>query len=257
MSSTDEALWHKAWTETRWYFRGGLAFLLASALALYIGYPDNYAERFPSGAIAVGSEQVRALLHDGRSYIWLSWFGTSLILGLSFLALALASTGIVRDSAGSAAPGVAYALSMPISRRRLAGVRMAIGFLELAAAAILGSLLVSALARTQAQSFPIRDTLIHAWLALVGVAALYGLFVFLSATVGELNKAMLGGAVLLLYGLLTFLIDGVRRYSVFRLMTGDTYFLTGEIPWAGVVACCAFSLAMMLASVRIVEGRDF
>ena len=104
MSSTDKALWRKAWTETQWYFRGGLAFLLASAVALYIGYPDNYTERFPNGAIAVGSEQVRALLHDGRSYIWLSWFGTSLILGLSFLALALASTGIVRDSRGERGP---------------------------------------------------------------------------------------------------------------------------------------------------------
>ena len=134
---------------------------------------------------------------------------------------------------------------------------MAIGFLELAAAAILGSLLVSALARTQAQSFPIRDTLIHAWLALVGVAALYGLFVFLSATVGELNKAMLGGAFLFLYGLLTFLIPGVRRYSVFRVMTGDMYFLGGDIPWSGLVACCAFALALMVASIRVVERRDF
>jgi uncharacterized membrane protein YidH (DUF202 family) len=257
MSPTDKALWHKAWTETRWYLHAGFTFLLASALALYIGYPDSYAERFPSGAIAVGVEQVRAVLHDGRSYIWLSWFGTSLLLALSALALALASTGIVKDPEGGAAPGVAYALSMPVSRRKLASVRLATGLLELMAVAILGSLLVSALARTQGQSFPVREAVVHALLAVGGVAALYGLFAFLSATLGELNKAILGGAILVLYGLFTFLIGGVRRYSVFRVMTGDTYFLSGEIPWVGLVACCVFSLALMFASVRVVERRDF
>jgi hypothetical protein len=69
--------------------------LAANQNLLYAGYPDDYTERFPNGAIAVGAEQVRALLHDGHTYIWLSWFGTSLLLGLSLLSLALASTGVV------------------------------------------------------------------------------------------------------------------------------------------------------------------
>jgi hypothetical protein len=257
MNAMDKALWHKAWMETRAYFWGGLAFLLASGAALYVGYPDDYATRFPNGAIAVGAAQVRAILHDGRSYIWLSWFGTSLLLGLSFLALALASPGLVRDALGGAAPGVAYALSMPVSRRKLAGIRMGAGILELAAAALLASALVSALASTQGQSFPLAQALVHALLAVGGVSALYGLFAFLSATLGELNKALLGGAILALYGLLTFLVGGVRTYSVFRLMTGDTYFLSGEIPWRALVACCGSALVLMWASVRVVERRDF
>jgi hypothetical protein len=257
MSAADRVLWYKAWTETRRFFRLGVAFLVASALALYVGYPDDYAERFPNGAIAVSGEQVRALLHDGRTYIWLSWFGTSLLLGLSLLSLALASTGIVKDPQGGAAPGVTYTLSMPVSRRRLAGVRMATGLLELATAATLSSMVVYLLAPTQGQSFPIRDVMAHALLALIGVSTLYGLFVLLSALLGELSKAVAGGAVLLLYGMFTFLTDGVRRLSVFRLMTGDTYFLRGEIPWLGAVACIAFAATLMYASVRIVERRDF
>jgi len=257
MSAADRVLWYKAWTETRLFFRLGVVFLVASALALYVGYPDDYAERFPNGAIAVSGEQVRALLHDGRTYIWLSWFGTSLLLGLSFLALALASTGIVRNPEGGAAPGVTYALSMPVSRRRLAGVRVATGFLELAAAAILSTTLVCVLAPTQGQSLPIREGMAHVLLAMSGVSALYGLFVLLSAVLGELSKAVVGGAVLFLYGIFTFLTNGVRRFSVFRLMTGDTYFLRGEIPWLGVLACIAFATTLMYASVRIIERRDF
>jgi hypothetical protein len=257
MKTADRILWYKAWTDTRWFFWPGVVFLAASALALYAGYPDDYASRFPNGAIAVSAEQVRALLHDGRAYIWLSWFGTSLLLGLSFLALALASTGIVRSRDAGPAPGVTYALSMPVSRRKLAGVRMAAGLAELAAAAIASSTLVCALAPTQGQSFPIGAGLAHALLAVSGVSALYGLFVFLSTVAGEASKAVAGGAVLFLYGMLTFLTNGVRRFSVFRLMTGDTYFLRGEIPWLGVLCCVACAATLMYASVLVVERRDF
>jgi hypothetical protein len=257
MSAADRMLWYKAWTETRWFFRIGLGFLLASALGLYAGYPDDYAQRFPNGALAVGGEQVRALLHDGRAFIWLSWFGTSLLLGLSFLALGLASTGIVKNADGGAVPGVTYALSMPVSRRRMAGVRMATGLLELAVAAVLPTLLVCLLAPTQGQSFPISQGLAHTLLAVSGVSALYGLFVVLSTVLGEAIKGVLGGAALFLYGMFTFLTDGVRKFSVFRLMTGDTYFVRGEIPWLAVIASLALAATLMYASVRIVERRDF
>lgn len=257
MSAADKILWYKAWTETRRFFLLGTTFLTASALTLYIGYPDDYTKHFPNGGIAVSAEQVRALLHDGHAYIWLSWFGTSLLLGLSFLALALASPGLVKNPEGGAAPGVTYALSMPASRRRQAGVRLAAGFLELAAAAILPTILVCLLAPTQGQSFPVGQGLAHALLALSGVSSLYGLFAFLSTVLGEVTKAVAGGALLFLYGMFTFVINGVREFSVFRLMTGDNYFLRGEVPWLGVLACLAFAGSLTYASVRIVERRDF
>ena len=258
MSSADKALWHKAWSETQWYFRGGLAFLLASAAALYIGYPDSYRGAVPErchrggGRTGARAPARRTLIHLAQLVRYVPAPGVVLVWPWPWPA-----PGIVRDRDGSPAPGVTYALSMPISRSRLAGVRMATGLLELTAAAILTSLLVSALARTQGQSFPAGEALVHALLAVGGATALYGLFAFLSATLGELNKAVLGGAFLFLYGLLTFLIPGVRRYSVFRVMTGDTYFLGGDIPWSGLVACCAFALALMVASIRVVERRDF
>jgi len=257
MSAADKAVWYKSWIETRWFFGVGMLFLVANVLALYVGYPDDYVQRFPNGALAVGADQVRVLLHDGRTYIWLSWFGTSLLLGLSLIALAVAGTGLGKSLEGGPAPGVAYALSMPVTRRTLAGVRMAAGILELIAAAIVPSLLVCALAPTQGQAFPIVRGMTHALLAAIGVTSLYGLFVFLSATLGELAKGVAGGALLLLYGAFTFLTSGVRKYSVFRLMTGDTYYLRGEIPWLGLLVSVAFAATLMYASIRIVERRDF
>ena len=253
--SADRMLWYKAWTETRWFFRIGLVFLLASALALYAGYPDDYAQRFPNGAIAVGGEQVRALLHDGRTFIWLSWFGTSLLLGLSFLALALASTGIVKNPEGGAVPGVTYALSMPVSRRKMAGVRMATGLLELAAAALLPTLLVCVLAPTQGQSLPIAR--LGPTRSSVSGASVSTGYSWSSRRSRRGDQGRSREPSLFLYGMFTFLTDGVRKFSVFRLMTGDTYFLRGEIPWLAVIASLAFAATLMYASVRIVERRDF
>lgn len=257
MSSVAGALWFKAWTATRWYFRLSVIILVASVVALYVGFPDDYSKYFPNGALAVSAQQVRAVLHDGRAYIWLSWFGTSLPIWLSIFALAFASTGLAKGPGERSSPGVLYALSMPVSRRKLASVRMALGIIELVAAAILPSLLVCALAPAQGQFFSARDAMVHAVLAISGATALYGLFVFLSATLGELSKALLGGAILFLYGMFTFLTNGVRQYSVFRLMSGDTYFLRGEIPWLGILSCAGFALISMYASVLVVERRDF
>src|SRR5262245_29702397 len=252
MSAADRVLWHQAWRETRCDFRARVPFLLASAVALYVGYPDVFETRFPNGAIAVAADEVRALLHDDRAYVWLSWFGTSLLLGLSFLALALASPGLVKNADGGASPGVLYALSMPVSRRRLAGVRLAAGATELFAAAVLSSLLVCLLGALHRTAFPLGQALVHALLAACGALALYGLFAFLAATLGELNKAVVGGALLVLCGLFTFVARGAQRYSVFRLMTGDTFFRTGEVPWLGLAAAIAVALVFLYASLRTV-----
>jgi hypothetical protein len=40
-------------------------------------------------------------------------------------------------------------------------------------------------------------------------------------------------------------------------MTGDTYFLRREVPWLGLIACLTFGTALVYASLRIVEHRDF
>jgi ABC-type transport system involved in multi-copper enzyme maturation permease subunit len=207
--------------------------------------------------LAVPKDVVCAVLHEGRAYVWLSWFGTSLLLGLSFLALGLAGPGLVRPPGGAASAGVAYTLSMPVTRRQWAGVRMATGILELGAAATVASLAVSILSRTQAEAFPVGAALAHAVLSFVGAVALYGVFTLLSATLGEAGKAILGGAFLFLYGMFTFLIDGFRRASVFRLMTGDTYFLRGEVPWTGLAACVVLAALTLSASLALVERRDF
>ena len=40
-------------------------------------------------------------------------------------------------------------------------------------------------------------------------------------------------------------------------MTGDTYFLRGEIPWPGVLASLAVAATLVYGSIRLVEQRDY
>ena len=74
---------------------------------------------------------------------------------------------------------------------------------------------------------------------------------------GERDKLIAGIGFLFLYGMLTFLVDGFRRYSLLRVMTGDTYFFRGEIPWIGLAASLAVAAVMISASVRLIERRDY
>ena len=251
MSAADRMLWYKSWTETRRFFIMGAVMLCTLVVALYMSYPGTPGKEFPHGAIAVGADQVRTMAADARSYIWLHWFGNTLLIWLPFLALAVAGTGIPASSRAY------YALSMPVSRRRIASIRAATGFVELIAAAAVSSLLVSGLALAVGTTYPPWESAVQTLLAVAGVSAFYGLFVFLSATLGGMSKAIAGGAFLLLYGMLTFLIPQVREHSVFRLMTGDMYFLHGQIPWLTIAACLVCGSTLVWISVTIVTRRDY
>jgi ABC-type transport system involved in multi-copper enzyme maturation permease subunit len=256
MSTADGILWYKAWIDTRRYFALGMTSLLGMVLALYMSYPGEPEKEFPHGALAVGVDLTRSLAHDARSYIWLHWFGNTTLIWLPLIALALASTGLPTASFEEAGTSY-YTLTMPASRRKLTLIRVATGFLELAVAALLPSLLVSVLARARGQSYPASESGTHALLALAGATAFYGLFVFFGTTLGERSKAIVGLALLFLYGMTTFLIDAVRQYSIFRLMTGDMYFLRGTIPWLAIFACVACGVVLTGASLLVVERRDY
>jgi len=255
MSKANQMLWYKAWTDTRMFFFLGMFSLIAMVGALNMAYPGSPGQEFPHGALAVRLADVRSLPQDARSYIWLHWFGNTLVIWLSILAVALASTGFPPPRAATGS--ILHTLALPVSRRIMAGVRVAMGFVELVIAAVIPTLLVCVAAALRGQSYSVREGLVQSLLAVAGAGALYALFVFFSATLGEMAKGILGCATLFLFGLFTFLVDGVQRYSIFRLMTGDMYFLRGEIPWLGIAGSVCASLLLIAGSVAIVERRDY
>ena len=49
----------------------------------------------------------------------------------------------------------------------------------------------------------------------------------------------------------------LSRYSIFRVMNGEVYFRTGELPWPGLLASAIASAAMLYGAVIAFARRDF
>ena len=140
MSQSGRMLWFKAWADTRIFFLLGMMSLVSMVGALNVAYPGDPGQEFPHGALAVSTSEVRALTNDPRSYIWLHWFANTMVIWLPILAVALASTGF--PPRAYATGSLLHILTLPVSRRKLAGIRVSLGLVELAAIALIPSLLL-------------------------------------------------------------------------------------------------------------------
>jgi hypothetical protein len=46
-------------------------------------------------------------------------------------------------------------------------------------------------------------------------------------------------------------------FSLFRVMSGETYFRTGSMPWTGLLLCVAASAAILYGAAMNFARRDF
>ena len=57
--------------------------------------------------------------------------------------------------------------------------------------------------------------------------------------------------------LLDRLVSGLSSYSVFRVMSAETYFRGGGLPWLGLLASSGLSVAVLYAATANLARRDF
>src|SRR5215217_1585335 len=145
-------LWYKSWVDTQQWFLLGLMLPLAQVLALYMSYPMDPATSYPNGALGVTpGEMTLVRLGDFRSYVWVRWFSTTMLILWPVFAAGLAATGI------EGAAGREYLLSLPITRRRIAWIRLALASVQIVAFTVVPSLVLCAMAPLVGQRFPIAD----------------------------------------------------------------------------------------------------
>jgi hypothetical protein len=245
-------LWLKWWLDTRRWFVLGVCGLAAQVLALYMSYPMDPKTTFPNGALGVLPPEMALLRGDDfRSYVWLRWFSTSMLLFWPFIAFLLAGTGFEQPA------GREYLLSLPVSRTRAMLTRLAVVMAELAVVTVLPTLLLCAMAPLRGQYYPLTDALAHAAILYVAGSGIIGLTMFLRTTLTEVTAYLVLGGLAVLVGLFTFVARGFTPYSILRLMNGADYFFTGQIPWAGLAASVGVGALLAWASMRLVESRDF
>src|ERR1700682_2873727 len=124
-------LWYKSWMETRWRFLIGLAVLIVSTAGTVLAYPRiiRLLPLLPkldlSGEMGRQIAESMELLRDYRGYVWSQWFLKNMPQMWGLFAVLLGTGGL--PSGG----GTLYALSLPVSRHRLLGVRVGSGLAEL------------------------------------------------------------------------------------------------------------------------------
>ena len=254
-------LWYKSWLETRWRFLIGLLLLTCSAAGTVLAYPE-VVKLLPlvpkldlSGEIGRQVTQSIELARDYRGYVWSHWFLKNMSQIWVLFAVLLGIGGLFSQASGG---GTLFTLSLPASRNHLLGVRAATGLVELLVLALVPSLLLPALSPTIGQTYGIGDTLIHGGCLFIAGAVFFSL-AFLLSTVfsGVWRPLLIVLCVATALALFKQVFPDLSRYSLFRVMSAETYFRGGGLPWQGLLASAAASAAMLYGATVNIARRDF
>lgn len=235
-------LWYKAWLETRSRFLTCLA-TLTIFCAVFVGHAQGLVR-------PAWKADYNRLLFVTQQFVVILWILAVVLLGMG---------GIVRERAIGTS---SLTLSLPVSRARLLGVRVGVGMLEAIGLAVVPwttIFVVSSLAR-----MPILITQVGFYFLLLvgGGLAYFAMAVLVSSLVeGEYTAPAVAFGVVLLSAII---FDAwLRPYNLWRLVTGDfyidrhTYLLLWPFPWRGALASVTAAALMLLASVKVIQRREF
>lgn len=254
-------LWYKSWLETRWRFVIGLALLPLSAAGSVLLYP-RFIQLLPLASQvdandAIGRRVLEAaqIMSTYRGYIWAQWFAQNMTQQWALFAVLIGTGGLLAQSSGG---GALFTLSLPATRDRIVGVRAATGLAELLVLALIPSMLVPLLSPAVGQSYSPLDALLHGLFVFIGGSIFFSLAFFLSSVFSDVWRPLLivacaGMAV----SFLEEVIDGLSRYSVFGLMSGEQYFQGQGVPWLGLMVAVVVSLSLLFAAGRNIARQDF
>jgi len=252
-------LWYEWWRETRWRFLIGLVVLMCSAAGIVSLWP-SVRELVPVASSLQGSgrigRQIREsveLQREYPGYVWSQWFRQNLIMFGTLFAALLGTGGLLSQRSGTL-----FALSLPVSRKRLLWTRAATGLVELFALAVVPSLLIPLLSPTVGKTYGLGDVLVHSACFFFAVGVFFSLALLLSTVFSDVWRPLLIAiAAAVAMGVSEqFALPG-SHYGIFRVMSAETWFRNGQLPWQGLLASAAASAAILYGAVVNITRRDF
>lgn len=250
-------LWYKAWLETRWRFVIGLALILCSAVGAVLTYPQvvKLMPLVPAsmpGEIGRRIRESAELVRTFDGYVWAQWFRQSLPQLASLFAIILGTGGVLSRRAGAL-----FTLSLPVSRKRLMRVRAATGMAELFVLVVAPSLLISLIAPAVRESYSIRHALVHALCLFVSVSIYFTLTLMLSTFFNDTWRPLLIAlGIAMVVSLFSQIYIG-SPLTQLHVMSAESYFRSGSIPWIGLLIAAAMSFAMYATANATLASRDF
>jgi ABC-2 type transport system permease protein len=253
-------LWYKSWLETRWRFVIGLVLLTLSAAGTVLAYPQVLA-LLPLSRPDLGGEigrrvsEAMELSRDYRGYVWSQWFRQNLPQMWTLFAALLGTGGLLAQASGG---GALFTLSLPVTRSRVLGIRAATGLAEMLVLAFVPSLVLPMLSPTIGQTYDIGDALIHSTCLFIAGAVFFSLAFLLSTVFSDVWRPLLIAlCVATVLALFEQIFRDLSRHSLFRMMSAELYFRGGGLPWLGLIASAALSVAMLYAAARNIARQDF
>jgi len=253
-------LWYKSWLETRWRFVIGLVLVIGSVASTVFSYPEvqrilaSPPTQTFGGILGRQITEALVLAREYRGYIWSQWLSGNIPELLTLFAVMLGSGGLLAQAERG---GAIFTLSLPVSRRRLLGVRAATGLAELSVLALAATLLLPILSPVVGERYAIGDALVHA-LCLFGASSmLFAFSFFLSTVFSDVWRPALIVLCLAILVALGEQVSGLSRYGVYGLMSGEAYFRDGVLPWLGLMASATVTASAMSAAVANITRQDF
>jgi ABC-2 type transport system permease protein len=249
-------LWTKSWMETRWRFLIGLALLICSAGATVFTYP-KVLQLLPlvpahgNGEIGRRLREAAELVREYRGYVWSEWFRQNLPQTWTLFAVLLGTGGSLTTASGG---GTLFTLSMPVSRHRVLGVRAATGLTELLVLAFVPSLLIPLLSPAIGQSYGVGNALVHSACMFIAGSFFFSMASLLSTEFGDIWRPML---IALAAAIVIRFFEKVLPYGIFHIMSAESFFRRGEVPWAGLLAAAALAAAFQYGAAMNIARRDF
>ena len=256
-------LWHKAWLETRWRFISALVILMVLTGGNVYDYlaTQRLLPRLNVTTAAPGDDLlgVGQILRDAveaqktfRGFIWYQAFRQNLTQMGVFFAILLGCGGLFSESSKGSA---LFTLSLPVTRKQLVGARAGTGLAQLFAVAMVPPLAIPLLAPSIGQHFTIVDALAHGVCIFFAGAVFFSLASFLSTLFGDIWRPLLI-AIAIACGV-AILQTVVPQLGIYRVMSGESYFKTGSLPWAGFLTSAVIATALLYSAAETLERRDF
>ena len=256
-------LWHKAWLETRWRFVSALVILTlitGSNVYEYLATQrllPQLTERTASpvaeaSGLGAALREAIEVQKDFRGFVWYQTFRQNLTQMGVFFAILLGCGGLLSESSKGSA---LFTLSLPVTRRQLLGARTGTGLAELLAVSMVPPLVIPILAPSIGQQFSLIDSLAHGLCIFVVAAVFFSLASFLSTLFGDIWRPLLiATGIACAVAIASFAVPQLRIFSV---MSGESYFKTGSLPWAGFLASAVIATALLYSAAETLERRDF
>jgi ABC-2 type transport system permease protein len=253
-------VWHKAWLDTRWRFLAGFGVLACLAIGTVISYPRLSRELLPlvtapegGGLVATAIRESMELSRTFHGYAWLNAFSQNFSQMGTLFAVLLGSGGLRSESAG-----VLYTLALPFSRRELMTTRAAVGLLELFAMAMVPSLMLTALAPSIGEAFPLLDALVHGLCLFAATAVFFGLTFWLATQFADAwRPGLIACGVAMALGVGESVFGRGLPFGLFHLARAEGYFRTAQVPWLALLVALGVSALLVHRAVAAVEQQDF